>query len=141
MKKIMKLISSIILLIFLTCSNIFAISDKTLQFKQQLIQQKFNYQQTRIYLGEYRVTFYCGGSCCCGEWAGSPTASGAWPQANHTCACGEDIPYGTVLYVEGLGYYTCEDRGVGEGCIDIYVNNHSQIPSYGLAYINTYRIQ
>ena len=99
-------------------------------------------QQTtkKVYLGDYRVTFYCGGACCCGQWAGSPTASGAWPQANYTCACGSDIPFGTTLYVEGLGEYVCEDRGVGSGCIDIFVNSHSEIPSWGLAYIPTYEV-
>lgn len=98
-------------------------------------------EQQRTYLGEYRVTFYCNCSSCCGEWAGSPTASGVYPTANHTCACGDDIPFGTQLYVQGLGHYICEDRGVGSGCIDIYVNNHDEIPSWGLAYIKTYKVQ
>lgn len=141
MKKIIKYISSIILLIFFMCFNVFADNkQQDIQYKQYLVMENINKQQ-KTYLGEYRITFYCGGSCCCGEWAGSPTASGVMPQANHTCACGSDIPYGTTIYIEGLGYYVCEDRGVGSECVDIYVNNHSEIPSWGLAYIATYQVQ
>lgn len=97
-------------------------------------------EQKKVLLGSYRVTFYCGCSSCCGQWAGSPTASGAYPTVNYTCACGDNIPFGTTLYVEGLGTYVCEDRGVGNGCIDIYVNDHSEIPSWGMDYLNVYEI-
>lgn len=91
-----------------------------------------------VYLGKYRVTFYCNCAKCCGKWAGGPTASGKYPRAQHTCACGSDIPFGTKLYVKGLGTFVCEDRGVGSGCIDIYVANHEDIPSWGMRYIETY---
>lgn len=90
------------------------------------------------YQGKWRVTFYDNCSQCCGKWAGGPTASGVYPTANHTVACGKNIPFGTVIYIEGLGYYVCEDRGVGNGCIDIYVNNHSEIPSWGVGYFDAY---
>lgn len=132
-------ISSVLLLIFFMCFSVAA--DKKLQFKQELMEQKFIYQQTKEYLGDYRVTFYCSCSSCCGEWAGGPTASGVMPSANHTAACGDQIPFGTVLYVQGLGYYVCEDRGVGNGCIDIYVSGHDEIPSWGLDYLPTYKVQ
>ena len=108
----------------------------------EYIQEEPTYiQETKInmiYVGSYRVTFYCSCEQCCGKWAGGGTASGVWPTANHTCACGDSIPFGTILYVEGLGYYVCEDRGVPDNCIDIYVNNHSEIPSWGMAYLATY---
>lgn len=95
----------------------------------------------KTYLGDYYVTFYCSCSSCCGEWAGSPTASGVMPTANHTIACGQEFSFGTKLYIEGLGEYICEDRGVSNGCIDIYVNDHSEIPQWGASYIATYKIQ
>lgn len=97
-------------------------------------------KQEKVLLGSYRVTFYCGCSSCCGQWAGGPTASGAYPTANYTCACGDDIPFGTILQIEGLGTYICEDRGVGNECIDIYVNDYSEIPSWGMDYLNVYKI-
>lgn len=90
------------------------------------------------YLGNYRITFYCPGACCCGKWAGGHCESGVYPTTNHTIACGPDIPFGTVIYVEGMGTYVCEDRGVPSGCIDIFVNTHAEIPSWGLAYFDCY---
>lgn len=90
-------------------------------------------------LGSYRITFYDDCPQCVGRWAYMGiTASGAPCIANHTIACGPDIPFGTVIYIEGLGTYVCEDRGVGYGCIDIYVNNHGEIPSWGVGYFNCY---
>ena len=49
--------------------------------------------------GVCTLTFYCGGPCCCGQWAGGPTASGVMPTPNHTVACG-DLPFGTRLMIE-----------------------------------------
>ena len=94
-----------------------------------------------ILLGTYQITFYDDCPQCVGKWAYQGiTASGAPCRANHTIACGLDIPFGTVIYIEGLGTYVCEDRGVGYGCIDIYVNNHSEIPSWGMGYFDCYII-
>ena len=47
-----------------------------------------------------------------------------------------DFPFGTVIYVEndplgGDGYYTVEDRGVGTGVIDIFVDTMGDVPGYG----------
>lgn len=81
---------------------------------------------TFIYLGEYKVTGYDNCSGCCGKWAGGPTASGVMPEAGRTVAMCSNYPFGTRIYIEGLGYYTVEDRGVSEGKVDIYVNNHAE---------------
>lgn len=91
------------------------------------------------YLGQYRITFYDNCPACCGQWAYMGiTNSGAPCRANHTIACGPEIPFGTIIYIEGLGTYVCEDRGVPSGCVDIYVNNHGEIPSWGVGYFNCY---
>ena len=120
------------------------------QEKIELIKQKFpspshtieqEQEDDLIYLGQFRITFYCGCSACNGEWTCSPTAFGVYPSANYTCACGSDISFGTHLYIEGMGEYVCQDRGVGNGCIDIYVENHSDIPSWGTTYKNVYQIR
>lgn len=109
-------------------------------YEEVYIEQPNNSGMT--YLGAYRVTFYCPCAQCCGQWAGyNSTASGVPPTANHTAACGSDIPFGTTLYVDGLGYYVCEDRGVGSGCIDIFVNDHSEIPEWGMGYLDTYLVE
>lgn len=77
-------------------------------------------------LGTMYITGYDDCVQCCGKWAGGPTASGVMPTVNHTVAMSADYPFGTQIYIEGLGYYTVEDRGVGSGTVDVYCNNHSE---------------
>ena len=89
------------------------------------------------YLGEYRITFNCPAECCCGSWAYGPTASGVYPTSGWTVACGEDIPFGTLLEIDGQTY-CCEDRGVPSGCIDIYVDDHDEALARGMYYTSVY---
>lgn len=79
------------------------------------------------YLGEYRITGYCTCSKCCGKSDGI-TASGTTATVGRTCAAGKDLPFGTVLYIKGIGYRTVEDRGggVNGGHIDVLCENHSE---------------
>lgn len=83
-------------------------------------------------LGTYRITHYCGCANCNGSWAGSPTASGAYPVAGRTVAMA-DLPFGTEVEINGQ-IYTVEDRGVPSGCVDIYVDNHSEALNSGMYY-------
>lgn len=83
-------------------------------------------------LGTYRITHYCGCVSCNGSWAGSPTASGAYPVAGRTVAMA-DLPFGTEVEINGQ-IYTVEDRGVPSGCVDIYVDNHSEALNSGMYY-------
>ena len=91
-----------------------------------------------IYQGEFLVTFYDDCEACCGR-AGATTASGVYPTAGHTIAA-DGYEFGTVLYIEGFGYYVVEDRGVPYGMIDIFVNDHSEIPSYGITTASVYLV-
>ena len=91
-----------------------------------------------IYQGEFTVTFYDDCEACCGR-AGATTASGVYPTAGHTIAA-DGYEFGTVLYIEGFGYYVVEDRGVPYGMIDIFVNDHSEIPSYGITTASVYLV-
>lgn len=81
---------------------------------------------TMEYLGVFRITNYCGGSCCNGKWAGYPTASGAPLTEGLTCAADPSIPFGTKLYIENVGYRIVQDRGTGiSGMrLDIYCGSH-----------------
>lgn len=66
------------------------------------------------YIGNLYVTGYC--------WSSSPstlTANETTPQAGRTVAMA-GYPFGTRIYIEGIGYRVVEDRGVGQGCIDIF---------------------
>lgn len=96
-------------------------------------------QTIYTYVGEWAITFYCKCEQCCGVWSQYPgCASGVIPTPWYTCACGPSVPFGTTFYVEGLGYFVCEDRGVPDGWMDIFVNNHDEIPAWGLANVSTY---
>lgn len=71
------------------------------------------------YVGDYRVTafaYYEGG----GE--NYYTASGATPVPYYTVATGDEFSFGTVLYIEGIGYVEVQDRGgFDEGIIDLHI--------------------
>ena len=71
------------------------------------------------YVGDYRVTayaYYEGGE------ENYYTASGATPVPYYTVATGDEFSFGTVLYIEGIGYVEVQDRGgFGEGIIDLHI--------------------
>jgi 3D (Asp-Asp-Asp) domain-containing protein len=82
----------------------------------------------------FTATAYCGGSCCCGQWAGSPTASGKMPQPYHTIAVDTSIiPLGTTVEIQGMGTYVAEDTGsaIKGNKIDIYYSSHNEALSFG----------
>ena len=89
------------------------------------------------YLGTWTISFYCDCEICTGSWSGSPTASGVYPTAWHTAACGS-LPFGTVVYVDGLGTFVVEDRGVYGDWLDIYLDDHDLCNEYGLQYRDVY---
>ena len=80
------------------------------------------------YLGEYNCTAYC---CekyphICGTGSGK-TASGQPIQADVTVAVGDTkkLPYGTVIYIEGVGIRIVQDTGkLGKHQIDVAVDTH-----------------
>lgn len=78
-----------------------------------------------VYLGTFKITGYDACVGCCGKSDGI-TASGVKATVNRTCATHKYIPFGTRLYIEGLGEYVVEDRGVGKGVVDIFCNNHKE---------------
>lgn len=71
------------------------------------------------YVGDYRVTayaYYEGGE------ENYYTASGATPVPYYTVATGDEFSFGTVLYIEGIGYVEVQDRGgFGDGIIDLHI--------------------
>lgn len=74
------------------------------------------------YLGTYWVTGYDTCAQCCGKTDGI-TASGTQATVGATCAA--TLPFGTILYIEGIGVRVVEDRGVGDGCIDVVCADHA----------------
>jgi 3D (Asp-Asp-Asp) domain-containing protein len=91
------------------------------------------------YLGTYTISFYCPAECCCGQWAWGATASGVMPTAWYTVA--SDLPFGTILYIDGLGTFEVQDRGVSGAWIDVFVSDHSEAVNNGLQYRDVYIVR
>lgn len=67
-------------------------------------------EEVRTYLGSYKITGYDTCARCCGNTRGI-TASGTTATVGRTCAAPKDIPFGTRLWIEGIGERVVEDRG------------------------------
>jgi 3D (Asp-Asp-Asp) domain-containing protein len=68
----------------------------------------------------------------CGKSDGI-TASGVLVKENRTIACPGWMPFGAKLDIEGMGVYTCEDRGgaIKANHIDIYMQTKKQAFAFG----------
>lgn len=89
------------------------------------------------YYGTCRITHYCNCSICCGQWAGGPTASGAYPTAGRTVAM--DLPFGTKVKIgNDPTTYIVEDRGVSGAAVDVYCGSHSEALAGGMYYADVY---
>lgn len=86
---------------------------------------------TGAYLGEWTITFYCNCVECNGQWAGGATASGTTPTEGRTVACGS-LDFGTKIYIDCLGEYIVEDRGVNGNWIDVYLTDHDRCNQMGM---------
>lgn len=88
------------------------------------------------YIGTVKTSAYCSCAVCCGQWAGSPTASGVYPTANHTLAVDANNPYvpiGTKIKMNGITY-TVEDTGnfAQYGVqFDVYHDDHASALIWG----------
>ena len=89
------------------------------------------------YVGNWTITFYCACSECCGDFATGCTASGVAATSWHTVAT-DQFPFGTELYVDGLGYFVVEDLGVSGEWLDVFVNDHQEALNLGLQYRDVY---
>jgi 3D (Asp-Asp-Asp) domain-containing protein len=95
-----------------------------------------------IYIGTWVCTGYCSCELCCGEYASGYTASGTLATEGRTIASNE-LPIGTVVYIEGMGEYVVEDTGWSpyESWIDIFFESHDSALAFGLQEREVYLIQ
>lgn len=93
----------------------------------------------RVFLGNFKLTAYCGCSECSGEW-GNGTATGTVAKENWTIAVDPDvIPYGTMVII-GNNIYCAEDCGgaiVGNR-IDVYHESHAEAVKFGVQYVDVF---
>jgi len=68
----------------------------------------------------------------CGKSDGV-TASGVKVQENRTLACPQEYPFGAKIAIDGMGIYTCEDRGgaIKGNHFDIYMKTKQEAFAFG----------
>ncbi len=97
-------------------------------------------QNEVIYVGEYKITYYCPCKECCGKDNGI-TASGAKVQEGVTVAADTSkLPFGTKIYIKGIGWRTVQDRGgaVKGNRLDIYISSHNDPKPYNVQYLDVW---
>ena len=78
------------------------------------------------YLGDFKITGYDPWCKHCCSRADGITASGTLCAAGRTIATDRKYPFGTKMYIEGLGTFTVEDRGVEGNHIDVVALSHEE---------------
>ena len=82
----------------------------------------------------YHVTGYCVCEECCGKTDGIG-ASGVKVQPGISVA--GVLPFGTKVWIEGIGFRTVQDRGsaIGEGELDVLMSSHNECLNFGSQYL------
>lgn len=96
------------------------------------------------FVNKFKLSYYDCCPQCTDYYYIRKTASGTTPTAHRTIAADTSIlPMGTHVYIDGLGEYVVEDTGsaINGYVLDVYVNNHSEIPSCGIEYRDVYVIE
>ena len=80
----------------------------------------------------YVITAYCACIKCCGKTDGI-TASGVKAVEGVTVATDSSIPFGTKVYIDGVGERIVQDRGgaIKGNRIDLYFSDHQSALNFG----------
>ena len=100
------------------------VTQKKVEEKQAVAATSSQSNGNLRFLGTYYITGYDTCAQCCGKSDGI-TASGVRAAVGRTVAM-SGLPFGTRIYIEGIGYRVVEDRGVSGGKVDVLCNNHSE---------------
>jgi 3D (Asp-Asp-Asp) domain-containing protein len=104
------------------------------------------------YIAEFRITAYCSCKKCCGKWADNRPNGIVYGASGQELKAGVSVasflPFGTELYIDGLGEYVVQDRPAewvfdkyGRNVVDVYFDNHEEACQFGLKYLDVYEIR
>ena len=99
-------------------------------------------QNQVAYIGKYKITYYCACKQCCGKDNGI-TASGVKVQEGVTVAADTSIlPFGTRIYIKGIGWRTVQDRGgsIKGNRLDIYIPSHNDPMPYNVKNLDVWMV-
>ena len=99
-------------------------------------------QNEAIYVGKYKITYYCPCKECCGK-EDKITASGQKAQEGITVAADiSNLPFGTKIYISGIGWRIVQDKGsaIKGNRLDIYVSSHSNPMPYNVQNLDVWVI-
>ena len=97
--------------------------------------QEANPLAEMTYMGEWQITAYAE--------TGYPCANGSYPEEGYTIAC-NSLPFGTEVYIGGVGFRTVEDRGpgwMGDEWIDLYLGDEASCIQWGSQYRGAYIVE
>lgn len=101
-------------------------------------------KESKVYLGNFKITHYCACTKCCGPNAQGITASGKRVEANKTIAVDPSvIKLGSKVYIDGYGYMEAQDTGsaIKGNIIDVYVEDHQEALMMGVQYKDVFLVK
>ncbi len=71
------------------------------------------------------------------------TSSGLRVEENRTLACPPSFPFGTIIYIDGVGERRCEDRGgaIKGNHVDIYMQTKTEAFAFGRKTLEAYVVE
>ena len=108
-------------------------------FKEVVVEEVVNPINMKK-VGDFYLTAYCPCTICCEKWGGSPvgktTSIGVGAYQGVTFAVDPKvIPYGSKIYIEGVGVGIATDCGgaIKNKRIDVYFTDHNDANKFGRA--------
>lgn len=116
--------------------------DMTVTIEKEVVVENIVKQEltdmSMTYIGDFRLTAYCPCEICCEQWAASPVNKvgscevGVY-QGTSIAVDPDKIPYGSKVYIEGVGVRIATDCGgaIQGNRIDVYFSNHQDAWDFG----------